>query len=143
MDSFLNDGPGLVLGAYSAAVDGKNLTDFTGLYAPDVHVYDAWGKFEYVGAEAWQAMAADWYGSLGTETVRLDFADVRVLAGEKVAMLSAAATFTAFSADGGKLRSLTNRMTMGLELRGSRWLIVHEHSSLPIDMETGRGIFES
>ncbi|GAA1882636.1 nuclear transport factor 2 family protein [Paeniglutamicibacter psychrophenolicus] len=143
MDSFLNDGPGLVLGAYSAAVNGKNLMDFTDLYAQDVHVYDAWGKFEYVGAEAWQAMAADWFGSLGNETVRVDFAGVRVLAGENVAMLSAAASFSAFSADGRKLRSLTNRMTMGLELRDSKWLIVHEHSSLPVDMETGRGIFGS
>ena len=86
-------------------------------------------------------MAADWFGYLGTETVRVDFAGVRVLAGENMAMLSAVATFTAFSADGRKLRSLTNRMTMGLELRDSRWLIVHEHSSLPVDIETGRGIF--
>ena len=141
MDNFFNDGPGLVLGADSAAVNGKNLTDFTGLYAQDVHVYDAWEKLEYVGAGAWRAMAADWFGSLGTETVRVDFAGVRVLAGENMAMLSAVATFTAFSADGRKLRSLTNRMTMGLELRDSRWLIVHEHSSLPVDIETGRGIF--
>ncbi|RAX48362.1 DUF4440 domain-containing protein [Arthrobacter sp. AQ5-05] len=108
---------------------------------PDVHVYDASGKFEFVGAGTWRAMAADWFGSRGAEAVRVDFSDVRVLAGEKVAMLSAAATFTAFSADGRKLRSLTNRMTMGLELRDSRWLVVHEHSSLPVDMETGRGIF--
>lgn len=141
MDSLLNDGPGLVLGAYAAAVNGKNLRDFTGLYAQDVHVYDAWGKFEYVGAEAWQAMAVDWFGSLGTETVRVDFADVRVLEGENTARLSAAASFSAFSADGRKLRSLTNRMIMGLELREARWLIVHEHSSLPIGMETGHGIF--
>ena len=73
-------------------------------------------------------MAADWFGYLGTETVRVDFAGVLVLAGENMAMLSAAATFTAFSADGRKLRD-------------SRWLIVHEHSSLPVDIETGRGIF--
>ncbi|MDQ0092830.1 YybH family protein [Paeniglutamicibacter psychrophenolicus] len=143
MDSFLNDGPGLVLDAYASAVNGKNLTAFTGLYAQDVHVYDAWGKFEYVGAEAWQTMAVDWFGSLGNETVRVDFGDVRVRAGESVAMLSAAASFSAFSADGRKLRSLTNRMTMGLALRDSKWLIVHEHSSLPIDMETGQGIFGS
>lgn len=58
-------------------------------------------------------------------------------------VVSAAATYTAFSANHEKLRSLVNRMTMVLELHGPEWLIVHEHSSLPLDMNTGQGIFDS
>ena len=59
-------------------------------------------------------MAGDWCGFLGGETLQVDFADVRTHAGDKMAVVSAAATFSAFSADDGKLRSLTNRFTTRL-----------------------------
>lgn len=40
-----------------------------------------------------------------------------------------------------KLRQTTNRFTFGLRKVNDSWLITHEHSSLPINMETGKGIF--
>lgn len=132
-----------ILSAYATAVNYKDVGGFMGLYASDVHVYDAWGCFEYEGSAAWRTMVEGWFGSLGAETVRVDFADVRVCGGPEVAIVSAAATFTAYSGSGVKQRSLTNRFTMGLSLRASQWLIAHEHSSLPVDIETGRGIFGS
>lgn len=132
-----------LLEAYAMAVGAKNVAGFVDLYAPDVHVYDAWARFEYDGAESWRNMVQDWFDELGEETVGVQFDAVRVHAGDQVMVVSAAATYTAFSANHEKLRSLVNRMTMVLELHGSEWLIVHEHSSLPLDMNTGQGIFDS
>jgi len=61
--------------------------------------------------------------------------------GAEVAFGSAAVSFSGISADGTRLRSMTNRLTMGLEKTAGVWKITHEHSSLPIDMATGKGIF--
>lgn len=53
---------------------------------------------------------------------------------------NAGVTFAAVSEQGERLRSMTNRLTVHLARRGDAWKIVHEHSSLPIDMETGTAI---
>ena len=73
------------------------------IYADDVHVFDAWNQWQYSGLEAWRAMAAGWFGSLGDdETVEVRFT--------------------------------------GLEQQNGTWKIVHEHSSLPIDLVTNTPI---
>ncbi|WP_059389825.1 nuclear transport factor 2 family protein [Arthrobacter sp. Hiyo1] len=55
----------------------------------------------------------------------------------------AAVTFAGISAEGERLRAMTRRFTLCLEKKDDAWKISHEHSSLPIDMETGKGIFTS
>ncbi|WP_429875579.1 nuclear transport factor 2 family protein [Fictibacillus sp. NRS-1165] len=39
-----------------------------------------------------------------------------------------------------KLRQITNRFTFGLKKENNSWKIIHQHSSLPISMETGKCI---
>jgi len=38
---------------------------------------------------------------------------------------------------------ITTRVTHDYEKIGGRWLIVHEHVSVPIDMSTGKPDFQS
>ncbi|MBG6060125.1 uncharacterized protein (TIGR02246 family) [Cryobacterium sp. MP_M5] len=129
------------LEAYAAAVRAKDVDAFADIYAEDVHVFDAWGRWEHVGIAAWRAMATEWFGSLGTELVDVTFAEVRSSIGSNVAFASAAVTYAATSAAGESLRSMTNRITVGLERQDGTWKVVHEHTSLPIDLASGRGIF--
>lgn len=86
-------------------------------------------------------MAAGWFGSLGDERVEVEFHDVRSSIGEDIAFGHAAVTFAGVSAQGERLRSMTNRLTLNLVKKEGLWKIVHEHSSLPIDMESGKAIF--
>lgn len=127
---------------YARAVADKDVEAFMAIHGPDVQVFDAWGQWEFSGAESWRAMAADWFGSLGDESVEVLFARVRASIGHDVAYGFADVTFTGISATGERLRSTTNRMTMGLDRGPGGWVIGHQHSSLPIDLETGRGMFE-
>jgi ketosteroid isomerase-like protein len=101
----------------------------------------SWGQWQYDGIDAWRRMAAGWFRSLGEERVEVGFNGVSSSVGDEVAFGSAAVTFSAISADGIRLRSMTNRVTMGLAKKAGVWKIAHEHSSLPIDMATGKGIF--
>lgn len=129
------------LDAYAAAVYAKDVDAFVAIYADDVHIFDSWGQWEYSGIDAWRDMATGWFGSLGDERVQVTFADVGSAVGDTAAVGHAAVTFTAVSPAGERLRSTTNRMTVGLEKRNGSWTIVHEHTSLPIDMATGQALF--
>lgn len=127
--------------AYADAVNAKDLGAFAALYSEDVHVFDSWGQWQYDGIEAWRGMAAEWFSSLGEERVEVSFDAVSSTVGAEVAFGSAAVSFSGISVDGTRLRSMTNRFTVGLEKSTGVWKISHEHSSLPIDMATGKGIF--
>ena len=129
-----------LLAAYAAAVHAKDADAFASLYADDVHVFDAWAQWQYTGIDAWRGMAAGWFGSLGDETVEVEFTDVRSVIGENVAFGHASVTFSAISANGERHRSMTNRFTVALERQYGRWSVVHEHSSLPVDLENGTAI---
>ena len=72
--------------------------------------------------------------------MEVTFADVSTAVGTDTAFGHAAVTFTAISARGERLRSMTSRLTVNLARSDDDWKIVHEHSSLPIDMETGTAI---
>lgn len=129
------------LEAYSAAVQAKDVDAFVDIYADDVLVFDSWGQWRYSGIDAWRGMAEGWFASLGDQTVEVEFTDVRVVTGADVAFGHAAVTFTGINGAGERLRSMTNRFTVGLEKQYGNWSIVHEHTSLPVDFETGQALF--
>ena len=128
-----------MLESYKAAVDHKDVGAFVALYDDDVQVFDMWGRWSYDGAEAWRGMATEWFGSLGGERVAVEFDDVRIVVGEVVAAAHALVTFKGLSADGEELRSMHNRLTWTLQRSDSgTWEVVHEHTSAPVDFETGK-----
>ncbi len=98
--------------------------------------------WSYEDAAARRKTIEDWFGSLGTETVKVSFHDVQVTAGPELAVISATGTYAAFSADGKELRSMQNRFTWALKREGSAWKIVHEHTSVPIGFSDLKGILQ-
>jgi uncharacterized protein (TIGR02246 family) len=121
-----------MLEAYAAAVRAKDVDAFVGLYADDVRTFDLWSEWSYDGKDAFRGMVTEWFGSLGTDVVAVEFDDVRTQAGEDVAGVSAFTTFRGLSPEGEELRSMNNRLTWVLRKDGDgSWKIVHEHTSAP------------
>ena len=129
---------GSLLEAYREAVHAKDVDAFVAIFADDVRVFDMWGAWSHDGIDAWREMAEAWFGSLGDERVRVEFDDVQTTVGEDVAVLSAFVTFAGLSADGNELRSMNNRLTWGLRKTAGTWKVVHEHTSAPVEMATGK-----
>lgn len=130
------------LAAYAAAVAAKDVDAFAALYAHDVHVFDMWGRWELRGLPAWRAMAQEWFGSLGTETVEVTYSQAQSLAGAELAHGHAVLTYAAHAADGTPLRSLDNRISLALARRDGEWKIVHEHTSAPVDHGSGKAMLQ-
>ena len=120
-----------LLEAYADAVRAKDVEAFLALYAEDVRTFDLWERWSYDGREELRAMVTEWFGSLGTDTVEVEFDEVRSEAGDGVAAVSAFTTFRGISAEGEELRSMNNRLTWILRKDGEGWKIAHEHTSAP------------
>jgi ketosteroid isomerase-like protein len=131
-----------VLESYASAVFAKDVEAFMRLYDPSVRVFDAWGIWSYEGAAAWQTTVEGWFTSLGTERVKVSFAEVQSSAGRELAMVSAIATYAALSAQGEQLRAMQNRITWVLRTTGHVLRIVHEHTSAPIGFDDSKAILQ-
>ncbi|MGN6798425.1 MAG: YybH family protein [Gaiellaceae bacterium] len=129
---------GVVLEEYRAAVHAKDVDRFVSIFSDDVRVFDMWGTWSHDGIDSWRGLAEGWFGSLGDELVRVEFDDVQTTVAGDIAVLSAFLTFAGLSADGEELRSMNNRLTWGLRKIDGAWKVVHEHTSAPVEMATGK-----
>lgn len=128
-----------VLDAYVAAVRAKDVDAFVSLYEDDVRVFDLWGTWSYDGIDAWRAMAAGWFGSLGDEQVAVELEEVRQIVSADVAVVHAFITYANIPAAGEPAKAMNNRVTWTLRRgAGGTWKIAHEHTSAPVDDATSQ-----
>lgn len=129
-----------VLRAYAHCVLHKDAAGFAALYDADVQVFDAWDRWRLQGRPAMQAMASAWFQSLGDTRVAVTFSQVHDHAGAELAAVSALATYAALAVDGTILRSQANRMSLVLRRGPQGWLVVHEHTSVPVGFASRQAI---
>ncbi len=129
------------LAAYQAAVLAKDVAAFVAIYADDARIFELWGTWEHDIA-SWREMAKGWFAFLGEERSVVEAHDVRTQVSGDMALLTASLTYRAVDAGGTALRSLDNRLSWVLRERGGRWLVVHEHTSVPLAHDGGKGILE-
>ncbi len=135
-----------VLENYKTAALEKDVEKFLSMYAAEIHIYDCWMNWESKGIASWKENVTGWFSELRDDGVELkvDFHDVVIDEGSSLAFVHCAVTYAGYKKESDeKLRQMTNRFTFGLKKVDGSWLITHEHSSLPINPETGKGIFDS
>ena len=130
------------LDTYKSAVLAKNAETFMHLYDPEARVFDTWGTWSYEGAAAWRIAVEGWFSSLGNESVKVTFEDVKIIGAQGFASLSAIVTYAAISAQGEELRAMHNRLSWVLKSSGHVLRVVHEHSSAPIGFEDSKAILK-
>ena len=118
----------------------RDVDAFMRLYDPKVGVFDTWGVWEYEDAVKWRRAIESWFGSLGTEKVKVGFEDVKSLGSADFAVVSAVVSYTGISAQGEVLRIMQNRLTWVLKTSGHVLRIVHEHTSAPVGFEDHKAI---
>ncbi|TWT07955.1 nuclear transport factor 2 family protein [Planococcus sp. CPCC 101016] len=134
-----------VLETYRTAIQEKDIETLLSLYASEIHIYDCWESWESKGISSWEANVSGWFSGLreGNVLLKVTFDDVVIEQTSTLAFVHCAVTYTGYHEESGvQLQQTTNRFTYGLKKATDSWAIVHEHSSLPIDFETGKGIFD-
>ena len=122
--------------SYISAVDKRDCEAFIRLYDPAVRVFDAWGEWEYIGAESWRRALQGLFTSHEDETVKVTFTDTECYGTLDSAFASSMVKYAWISAHGEEIRSMEHRLTWGLRTAAGHVLrILHEHTSLPVGYE--------
>ncbi|WP_053367979.1 nuclear transport factor 2 family protein [Bacillus sp. FJAT-27245] len=133
-----------LLGNYQTAVYERDVGKFLSGYSADIHMYDCWDSWEVKGITGLSEMVTRWFTDLRDEgaILKVTFTDLVVEENINLAYIHCAVTFEAHNEESGeKLRQITNRFTYSCKKENDFWAITHEHSSIPINGETGEGIF--
>ena len=128
---------------YSDAVYEKDVEKFLSAYAPDVHLYDCWNNWEYNGIAEWRAAVTEWFSGLEEGMwLRAELSGESGNENAGLAHVQGNMSFAAVDGEGKELRKMVNRFTFLLEKVEGSWRITHEHSSLPINTEDDKAIFQ-
>ena len=123
--------------------DGANARDVDAIvrnYAPDVLVFDIVPPREYKGADAFRK---DWQGFFDrVGSIRIENSDLNVAGDGKMAFATYIAHLTGKARDDNAI-DVTMRITDVLRKSSGKWLIVHEHVSVPVDLASGKADLSS
>jgi ketosteroid isomerase-like protein len=123
---------------FVAAVRAKDVDAIMKVYASgsDLFVFDVVPPRQYAGAEAYRK---DWKSFLDTFKGPMKFtvSDLSIDAGGKMAYSHSIQHVTGTDTKG-KPVDFTVRVTDVYRKSGSDWRIVHEHVSVPVNMDTGK-----
>jgi ketosteroid isomerase-like protein len=123
----------------SDAIRAKDIKRMMSFYAPDVVYFDIVPPLRYVGQAALRARFLDWFGRYESG-IGQDISELRISASGDVAVASM------LIRSGGTL----NGAEVGFWVRATTccqraehgWAIVHEHVSLPVDLESRRAVVD-
>ncbi|HEX3415204.1 MAG TPA: SgcJ/EcaC family oxidoreductase [Stellaceae bacterium] len=123
---------------FVAAFKARDVDAIMKAYAPDqtLVVFDVVPPRQYVGAAAyrkdWQTFLDSFEGPITVELTDLDVAADRNLA------YSHSIQRVAGTDKQGKKLDLTVRVTDVYKKSRGRWLVIHEHVSVPVDLDAGK-----
>ena len=124
------DTPQALVEAWAAAVRARDADGVVRDHADDILVFDVVGPVCERGLVAyrrgWVEQFFPWHGGSG----RFELRDLAVTEGDRVAF--ATALIDCAGTEAGRRVDFTLRLTIGLEKRGGRWQVVHEHHSEPL-----------
>jgi ketosteroid isomerase-like protein len=124
----------------SAAMQIKDIDQLMSLYSSDVVYFDIVPPLRYVGAAALRDRFLDWFGRW-EGGIGLEGRDLDVLVSSDVAAVHMLIRASG-ALKGGRQVGYWVRTTNGCQRSDDRWLITHEHVSLPVDMASGRAAME-
>lgn len=128
------------LDSWTEACKSKDVARIMDHYSEDVVAYDAIGPLRFLGRTAYQAHWQACMEMCSGETLFEPQDPSFIVSGE----LGVAhyLLHCGGSDDKGQQQSCWMRVTQCMRQQGGRWLIMHEHFSMPCDMESGKALFD-
>jgi ketosteroid isomerase-like protein len=118
------------------AVNNKDVDALVAHHAPSILAYDLVEPLQYVGLDALRQRVKQWFDGFES-AMTYEVRDLKVTADDEVAFCHGLHHVSG-TAKGGQKIDMYWRATQCLRCLGGKWMIVHEHSSVPFDMATGK-----
>ncbi len=124
---------------YTAAFKAKDVDTIMKGYAPggDLFVFDVIPPRQYVGFDAYKKDWEDFFAAFPGPVDQFELTDLRITTDGKLAYGHSIQHAIMTKKDGSKL-DFTVRVTDCYRKIGGKWLITHEHVSVPVDLLTGK-----
>jgi len=123
-----------------AAIRAKDIDAVMSSFAPEVVSFDLGPPLQHGGGEPfvrhWQELFHAYQGAID-----YDISDLSITVGEEVAF-SRSLNRTSGTIGNGKRSERWLRWTACYRKIGGRWLIVHEHVSVPVDSRSGKACLD-
>lgn len=113
----------------------KDSESMINLYDDNVVVFDMWNTEYYSSLAEWSPIVKQWLGGLRDERVNVIFERIEIQNGQAISFASATIIYQAISAENKIVRSMRNRITLGLTKTENGWKVIHQHTSAPINSD--------
>lgn len=127
---------------WAKAFEARDIDGIMALYAPGnaIIAYDVVPPLQYKG---WDAYRQDYLQFLDQYDgpVHVEYRDLRILSSGDVGFIHGLERFTG-KMKNGQQSDLWLRVTSGVRKIHGKWLIVHDHVSVPVDFETGKAVLD-
>ena len=124
-----------IIDARTRAVLDKDVDALMAHVSASALSYDVVNPLEYRGSSEVRARAEQWFASFAGP-IDLEVRDLRIHAGTDVAYCSSLNRVRGTAA-GGEV-DMWIRSTLCLSKEDGRWMITHQHTSVPFDASTGK-----
>jgi uncharacterized protein (TIGR02246 family) len=129
-----------LLDSWSEAVRSKDIDRLMALYAPDIVYFDVVPPLHYSGSDAVRRNFLRWFDAWESG-IGQDIRDLTLVASGELAvahvLIRASGTLKT-----GREVGYWVRATVGCQRSNQRWVITHEHISLPVDVASGLAVMD-
>ena len=125
-----------LIDAQAEAIRAKDVEGSVAGYASDVLLFDVVNPLRSVGSDAVRERLAAWFASF-RGPISYEHRDLNITAGDDVAFAHSLNRVQATMTDGRDARHVVARDRL-LSQADGRWLVTHEHASVPFDAASGR-----
>jgi uncharacterized protein (TIGR02246 family) len=122
-----------LIAEWAAAVRAKDVDRVIAHYAEDVVSFDLAPPLQYAGREALRKSLTEWFSTF-RGPIGYEFRDLSITAGGDVTFCRSLNRISGRRTNGEET-DVWVRATMGFRKVGGRWLIAHEHASVPLYMD--------
>ena len=119
------------------AIRAKDVEAVLSVYAPDVLSFDLIDPLRHSGRDAIRTRLEAWLGQFREGPIGFEMRDVEITVGGDAAFCHGLNRVDA-TTKGGQTIDMWWRATSCFHRIQGRWMVTHEHSSVPFDMESGR-----
>jgi uncharacterized protein (TIGR02246 family) len=124
---------------FAAAFRAKDVAAIMKVYAPgsELFVFDVIPPRQYVGFDAYKKDFEDFFAAFPGPVDKFEVQDLSIVTDDKLAFSHSIQPGIMTAKDGSKV-NLVVRVTDGYRKINGKWLIIHEHLSIPVDLNTGK-----
>ena len=118
------------------AVRAKDVNESMSSLTPDILSFDVVNPLQHIGSDASRKRAEEWFSSF-QGPIGYEIRDLSITAGDDVAFSHGLSHVSATRTDGGQL-DMWWRTTICFSKTDGKWMVAHEHNSVPFDVERGK-----